>query len=88
MTEDNVIIRPAMNTLIINSCSLIILTKEILKSSEIKELTAALFATLVKGIRKYQKLITVFKVLLKDITKALQLKIIKTSAEIQNLPPA
>ena len=50
--EDNVIIRPVTNTLIINSYSLIILTKETLVLLEIKELTVALFAILVKGARK------------------------------------
>ena len=50
--EDNVIIKPIMNTLTINSYGLIISTREILISSKIKELITALFATLIKRARK------------------------------------
>ena len=52
MREDDVIIRPVTDTLIINSYSLMISIKETLISSEIKELMAMPFATLVKGARK------------------------------------
>ena len=86
--KDNIIIRLATNTLIINSYSLIISTKITPVLSEIKELMVTLFITLVKRARKCQKPITVFKVLLKDITKALHLKIIRTLMEIQKLLPA
>ena len=82
------IIRPATDTLIINSYGLTILTKIILILLEIKELTATLFIILVKGARKYQKPLTVFKVLLKDITKILRLKITRILAEIRKLLPA
>ena len=41
-----------------------------------------LFVILIKGARKYQKPLTVFKALLKNIIKALRLKIIKTPVEI------
>ena len=51
--ENDVIIRPVTNTLIINSYGLIISAKEILISIEIKELTAIPFAILIKGVRKY-----------------------------------
>ena len=88
MREDNVIIRPATNTLIINSYGLMILIKITLVLLEIKELIATPFAILVKGARKCQKPFTVFKVLLKDITKILRLKITRTPAEIQKLLPA
>ena len=76
------IIRPVTDTLTINSYRLMILTKEILISLEIKELLTALFTTLVKGVKKRKKLITVFKVLLKDITKVLRLKIKKILMEL------
>ena len=46
------------------------------------------FAILVKGARKCQKPFTVFKVLLKDITKTLRPKIIRIPAEIRKLLPA
>ena len=82
MREDDVIIRPATNTLIINSYGLIILIKIMLILSEIKELTVTPFTILVKGARKRQKPFTVFKVLLKDITKVLRFKVIRTPAEI------
>ena len=51
--EDDVIIRPVINTLIINSYSLTILIKIILILSEIKELMVAPFVILIKGARKY-----------------------------------
>ena len=86
--EDNVIIKPATDTLIINSYGLTISTKETPVSSKIKELTATPFATLVKEARKRQKPLTVFKVSLKDITKALRPKTIRTPTEIQKLLPA
>ena len=86
--KDNMIIKPTTNILIINSYGLTILTKIIPISSEIKELTVTPFATLVKGARKYQKPLTVFKVSLKDITKVLHPKVIKTPTEIQKLLPA
>ena len=52
MREDDIIIRPVNNTLIINSYGLTILTKEIPVSLEIKELIVAPFATLIKGVKK------------------------------------
>ena len=52
MKEDNVIIRPVTDTLIINSYGLTILIKIILVLLEIKELMVASFAILVKGARK------------------------------------
>ena len=57
-------------------------------SLEIKELTVTPFVTLVKGVRKCQKPLTVFKVLLENITKALYLKVTRTLAEIRKLLPA
>ena len=86
--EDNIIIRPTTNTLIINSYGLTILTKITPVSLDIKELMAAPFTILVKGARKRQKPLTAFKVSLKDITKALHPKITRTPAEIQKLLPA
>ena len=83
--EDDIIIRPATDTLIINSYGLIILIKIIPVLSEIKELTAAPFIILVKGARKCQKPLTVFKVSLKDITKVLRFKIMRTPVEIRKL---
>ena len=53
MREDDVIIKPIINILIINSYGLMILTKIILILLEIKELMATPFAILVKGARKY-----------------------------------
>ena len=88
INEDNIIIEPATDTLIINSYGLTILTKETLVSSKVRELTATPFAILIKGARKRQKPLTVFKVLLEDITKALRPKIIRTPAETQKLLPA
>ena len=52
MRENDVIIRPATDTLIINSYGLTISIKIIPVSLEIKELTVAPFVTLVKGARK------------------------------------
>ena len=51
--ENNIIIRPTTNTLIINSYSLIISIKKILISLEIKELIVTLFAKLIKGAKKH-----------------------------------
>ena len=53
MREDDVIIRPVTDTLIINSYGLTISTKIILVLLEIKELMVAPFTILVKGARKY-----------------------------------
>ena len=86
--EDNIIIRPATNTLIINSYGQMISTKITSVSSEIKESIVTPFAILVKGARKRQKPLTVFKASLKDITKALRPKITRTPTEIQKLLPA
>ena len=83
--EDNIIIKPVTNTLIINSYNLIISIKEILVLLEIKELTAAPFAILIKGVKKCQKPLIIFRVLLKDITKVLRLKIIRIPVEIRKL---
>ena len=47
-----------------------------------------LFIILVKGARKYQKPLTVFKVSLEDISKALRPKIKRIPAEIRKLLPA
>ena len=52
MREDDVIIRPVTDILIINSYGLMILIKITPVLLEIKELTAALFIILVKGARK------------------------------------
>ena len=52
MREDDIIIRLITDTLIINSYGLIILIKITPVLSEIKELTVALFAILIKGARK------------------------------------
>ena len=86
--EDNVIIRPATDTLIINSYGLMISIKIIPVLSEIKELMAAPFIILVKRARKRQKPLTVFEVLLKDITKILRFKVMRILIEIQKLLPA
>ena len=50
--KDNIIIKPATNTLIINSYSLTILIKITPVLLKIKELMAALFIILIKGARK------------------------------------
>ena len=86
--EDNVIIKPATDTLIINSYGLTISTKITPVSLKIKELTATPFTTLVKGARKRQKTLIVFKASLKDITKALRPKVTRTPTEIRKLLPA
>ena len=88
MREDNVIIRPATDTLIINSYGLTISIKEIPVSSEIKELTVTPFIILIKGARKRQKPLTVFKASWKDITKVLRPKITRRPAEMWKLLPA
>ena len=86
--KDNMIIKPVTNILIINSYGLTILTKITPILLEIKELMVTPFAILIKGARKRQKPLTVFKVSLKDITKILHPKIIRTLAEIRKLLPA
>ena len=80
--EDNVIIRPATDTIIINSYGLTISIKTIPVSLKIKELTAALLTILVKRARKRKKPLTVFKTSLKDIIKVLCPRVLKTPAEI------
>ena len=50
--EDNIIIKPVIDILIINSYGLIILIKIIPVLLEIKELTAIPFIILVKGAKK------------------------------------
>ena len=87
MREDNVIIRPATNTLIINSYGLTISIKITLVLLKIKELMVIPFIILVKGARKRQKPFTVFKVSLKDIMKVLYLKVIRILTEIWKLLP-
>ena len=79
--ENNIIIRPVTNALIINSYGLIILIKKTPVLLKIKEIMVVPFAKLVKGARKRQKPLTVFKVSLKNITKALRPKIIGTPTE-------
>ena len=59
--ENDIIIRPVTNTLIINSYSLTILIKEIPILLEIKELIVMPFVILVKGIRKCKKPLAIFK---------------------------
>ena len=86
--EDNIIIKPVTDILIINSYGLMILIKIIPVLLERKELKAILFIILVKEARKCQKLLTVFKALLKDIIKVLCPKVIRTPAEIRKLLPA
>ena len=81
------IIRLITDTLIINSYGLTILTKITPVFLEIRELIITPFIILIKGAKKCQKLLTVFKALLKDITKVLHLKIIRTLTEIQKLLP-
>ena len=65
-----------------------ILTKEKLVLLEIKELIVTPFIILIKGVKKCQKPLTVFKILLKDITKALYPKVMRIPAEIRKLLPA
>ena len=55
---------------------------------KIKKLMAAPFIVLIKKARKRQKPLTVFKVLLKNIMKALHLKVIRIPMEIRKLLPA
>ena len=86
--EDDIIIKLATNTLIINSYGLTISIKIMPVLLEIRELTAAPFTILIKGARKCQKPLTVFKVSLKDITKVLRLKITRIPTEIRKLLPA
>ena len=74
-----------MNILIINSHGLTISITITLVLSEIKELMVTLFIILIKGARKCQKPLTVFKVSLKDITKVLRPKVMRIPAEIQKL---
>ena len=88
MRENNVIIKPATDTLIINSYGLTILIKITLVLLKIKELMVTPFIILIKGARKCQKPLTVFKILLKDITKVLRFKIIRIPIEIRKLLPA
>ena len=88
MREDDVIIRPITDTLIINSYGLIISIKITPVLLEIRELRVTPFTILIKGARKRQKPLTVFKVLLKDIIKILRLKITRIPAEIRKLLPA
>ena len=85
MREDDVIIKLITNILIINSYGLTILIKIMLILLNIKELTVTPFVILIKRARKRQKPLTVFKVLLKDITKILYPKVIKTPVEIRKL---
>ena len=86
--KDNIIIRPITDILIINSYGLTISIKIILVLSEIKELTVTPFAILGKGARKRQKPFTVFKALLKNITKVLCPKVMRIPTEIRKLLPA
>ena len=88
MREDDIIIKPITNILIINSYGLMISIKIIPVLLETKELTAAPFVILVKGARKCQKPFTVFKISLENITKALSPKVTRIPAEIQKLLPA
>ena len=85
MREDNIIIRPVTNILIINSYGLIISIKITPILLKIKELTVTPFIILIKTARKRQKSLTVFKISLKDITKILCLKVIRTPMEIRKL---
>ena len=86
--EDNIIIKPVTDTLIINSYGLTISIKETPILWKMKELTVTPFTTLIKGIKKRQKPLTIFKALLEDITKVLRPKIRKIPMEIQKLLPA
>ena len=80
--EDNVIIKPVTDILIINSYGLMILIKIIPVSLDIRELIVAPFIILIKGARKRQKPFTAIKILLKNITKVLRPKVTRISAEI------
>ena len=86
--EDDIINKPITNTLILNSYGLIILIKITPVLSEMRELTVTPFAILIKGVRKCQKPLTVFKASLKDIVKALYPKITRIPTEIRKLLPA
>ena len=79
------IIKPATDILIINSYSLIILIKIIPVLLEIKKLMVTLFIILIKGVRKCQKPLTVFKISFEDITKVLYFKIMRTPMKIRKL---
>ena len=83
--EDDIIIRPVINTLIINSYGLTILIKITPVLLEIRELMVIPFIILIRGARKCQKPLTVFKVLLENITKVLRFKIMRIPAEIRKL---
>ena len=88
MKEDNIIIKPITNILIIKFYSLIISIKIISVLLKIKELMAVPFIILVKRARKCQKPFIVFKILLKDIIKVLRSKVIRILTEIRKLLPA
>ena len=88
MRKDDIIIKPTTNTLIINSYSVIILMRITPVGLKIKELMAAPFIIMVKRAKKHQKPLTVFKILLENITKTLYPRVIKTPIEIQKLLPA
>ena len=85
---DNIIIRLITNILIINSYGLTISIKIIPVLLEIKELMVTPFIILVKRAKKYEKPLIVFKVSLKDVTKALYPKLIRILTEIRKLLPA
>ena len=72
--EDDIIIRFTTDILIINSYRLTILIKVVPVILKIKKLMAVLFIILVKRARRYQKPLTVFKVLLKDIINVRELQ--------------
>ena len=81
-------IKPVTNTLIINSYSLTILIKITPVLLKIKELTAVPFILFVKKVKKYWKPLTVFKISLKNITKILYPRVLRTLVEIRKLLPA
>ena len=85
---NNIIIKLITNILIINTYVLVILIKITPVLSKIKKLMVIPFIISIKGARKCQKPFTVFKVLLKNITKALYPKVIRTLTEMQKLLPA
>ena len=85
--EDDIIIRPITDILIINSYGLTISIKIIPILSEIRELMVTLFVILVKRARKLQKPLTVFKISLENITKVLRLKVMRILVEIRKLLP-
>ena len=86
--KNNIIIKLTTDTLIINSYGFTKSIKIIPVLSKIKELIITPFIILIKGAKKRQKPPTVFKALLKDITKVLRFKITKIPAEIRKLLPA